>query len=265
MLTQTRRFAMVTAMLWFGFGVGDPAEAGPILPTPAGLSPGDQFRFVFVTDGTTAAFSANISDYNNFVTEQANGAIYNGSIITWVAIASTPTVDAIENVGQTETPVYLPDGVMVTTSTTPEGLWSGTLGQPINEDISAEVIVPRGLEPFDVWTGTLPTGFGSPDQQLGTTISTTPGVSTPAAITGDADFTTGGKWTDFGSSLLFTNKNTTYSLYGISQVLTVPVPEPSALGMLGTGIIAVLAYGWSCHRRDRRRQRPGVHPPDATE
>ncbi len=51
----SRRLALATAMLWIGFGVGGPAEASGIgLSTPAGLSPGDSFRFVFVTDGTTA-------------------------------------------------------------------------------------------------------------------------------------------------------------------------------------------------------------------
>ena len=51
MKDQLRRFAAVTAILWFAFGVGGPAEAGSILTTPMGLSPGEQFRFVFVTEG----------------------------------------------------------------------------------------------------------------------------------------------------------------------------------------------------------------------
>jgi hypothetical protein len=50
MMTQTGRLALATAMLWIGLGVGGRAEAGGIaLNTPAGLSPGDSFRFVFVT------------------------------------------------------------------------------------------------------------------------------------------------------------------------------------------------------------------------
>ena len=68
MNTQARRLAMATAILClFGFGVGGPAEAGTILTTPAGLSPGESFRFVFVTDGLTTATSTNIDDYNSFV------------------------------------------------------------------------------------------------------------------------------------------------------------------------------------------------------
>ena len=56
-------------------------------------------------------------------------------------------------------------------------------------------------------------------------------------------------------------------LYGISKELVVSpsaVPEPSSLWMAGIAISAGLAYGWSRHRRDQRRQRP-VGPPDATE
>jgi hypothetical protein len=48
-------------------------RGGLILQTPAGLNPGDQFRFVFVTDGTTNATSSAISSYDAFVTAQAGG------------------------------------------------------------------------------------------------------------------------------------------------------------------------------------------------
>jgi hypothetical protein len=56
-----RRFAIVAAVLWLGSGLGGQAEAGIILQAPAGLDPGDQFRFVFVTDGSRNATSANIA------------------------------------------------------------------------------------------------------------------------------------------------------------------------------------------------------------
>jgi hypothetical protein len=48
------------------FGVAGRAKAGTVLPTPAGLASGDRFRFVFITDGTTA-ISPSIATYNNFV------------------------------------------------------------------------------------------------------------------------------------------------------------------------------------------------------
>ena len=107
MNTQARRLALVTAIFWFGLGAGGQAGAGAILQTPSGLSPGKHFRFAIVTDGGTTATSSNIADYNSFVNTQAGGATYNSSVVTWFAIASTAGVNAIDNVGQTEDPVYL--------------------------------------------------------------------------------------------------------------------------------------------------------------
>src|SRR4051812_38888348 len=94
------RLAIVAAVLWFGFGSGGRAEAGMMLQTPAGLNPGDQFRFVFVTDGIRDATSTNIADYDSFVNAEAGGATYDGAVVNWLAIGSTDSVDAIAHVGQ---------------------------------------------------------------------------------------------------------------------------------------------------------------------
>ncbi len=244
MFTKTRRFALVTAMLWLAFGVGGRAVADLELSTPGGLSPGDTFRFVFLTDGTTTATSSNISDYNTFVTNdastQAGGGVvtYNGVTLTWSAIASTSTVNAIDNVGQTMTPVYLADGTLVTTSTTLSGLWSGSLVQPINEDLNGK----RSTTEVSVWTGTTASGVVSTDGWLGSDLP----------LLGQSERTSS-KWVD--DQDLTEADDEKLNMYGISQVLTV-VPEPSTLLMAGTGISAGIAYGWFRRRRDQRRQRP---------
>ena len=156
MRRPTVRLAMVAALIWFGSGWLEQARAaGVVLSTPAGLTPGDQFRFVFVTDATTTALSVNITDYDSFVQSQAGGATYDGATVTWLAIGSTSVVDAIDHIGQTNTPVYLVDGTEVTTSTTPSGLWSGTIMNPIDEDISGSIVSS------DVWTGTHSNGDGA--------------------------------------------------------------------------------------------------------
>lgn len=264
MVTQTRRLAMATAMLWFGFGGGGRAEASPALTTPAGLSSGDHFRFVFVTDGSRDATSSNINDYNTFVTEQAGGAIYNGKPITWVAIASTPTVNATDNVGLTQDPVYLADGTKVTTSTTTSGLWSGGLLHAIDEDLTGKQSSLRY-----VWTGTNPTGSTASAQSLGSTSVSYLLTDPPTPVPMSSIFGLSGpphldlSWVLAGS---FDTNNRLNSLYGISADLIVPqtvVPEPSSLWVVGTLTSAGLASGWSRHRRDQRRQRP-VGPPDAT-
>ena len=66
MAPDRHRHAIVAAVLWLGCGLAGGAEAGTILQTPAGLNPGDQFRFVFVTDGIRDATSTNIADYDSF-------------------------------------------------------------------------------------------------------------------------------------------------------------------------------------------------------
>ncbi len=254
MLTKTRRFALATAMLWFVFGAGGRAEAGGLsLSTPGGLTPGESFRFVFVTDGTDGAGSSDINYYNNFVTTQAGGATYNGSVVSWVAIGSTATVNAIDNVGQTPiSGVYLADGTLVTTSTTSSGLWSGSLLNPINESLSGSPI----SYPTFIWTGTNPSGTAASSAvpPLFNIVPTPLGSSFGFTEYGFAGDPTSG-WVAHNANDI--TSGVVYSMYGISQVLTVPgavaVPEPSTLWMAASAICAGVAFRWSRRRRQQRR------------
>ncbi len=251
MKTQTGRLVMAMAMLWIAFGAGVRAEAGGIaLTTPAGLSPGDSFRFVFLTHGGTTATSTNISDYDAFVNAQAGGATYNGSVVTWLAIGSTSSVNAIDHIGQSPiSGVYLADGTLVTPSTTSSGLWSGSLDTAITNDLSG----PIGS--VFTWTGTSSAGVATPfplGNAGGVEIGEPPNTS--------------GLWVDTGEAGN-PSDSSTFQMYGISQVLTVgaapAVPEPSSLVMAGTAILGVSALGWYRKRRDQR-QRP-VAPAYTTE
>jgi len=164
MISLARHLAVATAILWVGLVLGGRAEAGGIsLLTPAGLSPGDSFRFVFVTDGGTNAYSDQISYYNQFVNDQAAGATYNNTVVSWVAIASTASVNAIDNVGQDPIHgVYLADGTLVTSSTTTSGMWSGSLNNPIDRDLSNNSVGNSAA-----WTGTNTDGTGYISQTEG--------------------------------------------------------------------------------------------------
>ena len=51
-------------VLGLNSGINRAVAGGIALSTPAGLSPGDTFRFVFVTDGITCATSSDIANYN---------------------------------------------------------------------------------------------------------------------------------------------------------------------------------------------------------
>ncbi len=246
MLTRTGWLALATAVLCIGLG-GCPAEAGGIvISTPAGLSPGDSFRIVFVTDALNAGTSSSIGDYNSFVStdatsEAAGGLVtYNGVALTWSAIVSTTSTDAIPNVGVSGAPVYLAGGTLVTSSDSSSGLWSGSLSNPINQDLKGTVLNDTG-----VWTGTLTSGTGAPAHQLGNS-------SVEIGSTGSEN----SSWV---AAFPFPTGLEDLAIYGISQVLIVPisVPEPSTLVMAGTVIGAGCAFGWSRRRRTERRQRNG--------
>jgi len=110
MLLHPRLFAIVAAVLWLGSGLGSSAEASIILQTPTGLNPGDQFRFVFVTDSIRDATSTNIADYDSFVNAQAGGATYDGVVVNWLAVGSTDSVDAIDHMVRPTHPCSCPTG-----------------------------------------------------------------------------------------------------------------------------------------------------------
>jgi hypothetical protein len=245
---QLRRFAIVAAVLGLGCGLGGRANAGVVLQTPAGLNPGDHFRFVFVTDGIRDATSTHIADYDSFVNDQAGGATYNGAVVNWLAIGSTDSVDAIDHVGQASTPVYLSDGTLVAATTTFTGLWSRSVLHQINLDLAGHPVDPT----FFVWTGTNPTGtsFGGP-------------LDSARPLTGSTTDTLVA-WVSSGTSPGGDLRN----LYGISSVLTSApaVPEPSTLTMLGTALTLGLAIARARHRRDQQRAgATGVLPTSALD
>ncbi len=146
---------------------------------------------------------------------------------------STANTSAIDNIGQTGAPVYLPGGTEVAASdtTNPGGLWAGSLLHAIDTDLNNVV------QDVLVWTGTEFHGQGLGGNQLGT--------SDPSL--GSSQATNQGWVIDVNPGSNFLD----FPLYGISQVLTVPgsaVPEPSTFGTLAVGVGIALAYG-RCRRR----------------
>jgi hypothetical protein len=241
--TMTRHTTRIPAMVvlsWSALGIG--AKADITITTPAGLSPGDQFRIVFVTDGSTTSTYINIYDcvVNTDVTN-AGGVFYNGQSITnWLAIASTATVNAIDHIGSSaNSPVYDIADNRVASSTTAGsgGLWSGSLLSPIVKDLQGTNITAF------VWTGTQTDGTADPSLPLGST-------NPSGAVTG-VSTKINNEWIDSLSTPTAINQ----FIYGISPILTVPgssgtvVPEPSTAIVAAFGAVAFIAYGWS-----RRRQ-----------
>ena len=160
-------------------------HAGSIT-TPTGLAPGNTFRIVFVTDGTTSTPSTNISTYNNFVAAQANNETYerldNNVECHREHVHSGA---AINNIGTYNVPVYLANGTLVSRSDGygNGGLFTGKSESTINTDLAGGALV--GL----VWTGSnsagnITTGFalGDPDTTVGMTESFKGAAATPTGI-----------------------------------------------------------------------------------
>src|SRR5262249_45993777 len=194
---------------------GAPARADFML-IPAGLKPGDQFRAMFASSATRDAKSADIADYDQFITNLAAAAgldTYFGDPVTWQALGSTATVDAVDRLPKFvgSTPLYRLDGGLVAPSTT--SLWiAGPTGLPITvtelgADIGSAV----------VWTGSLQDGTAF--EPLGAGAFVTFGITTFS----------GGGWVADNVDLGFQE----HHLYGYSSVLTIPeqvaTPAPSGL------------------------------------
>ena len=205
---------------------------GQIVTVPAGLTLGEQYRLVFVTDGTTTATSTNIATYNTFVTNEANTTPALVALeTTWTAIGSTSSTTAISNTGTfgfgPSVPIFGLNGTEVAATYTQ--LWSGTLGSDISISQGGNYLGGSA-----VWTGTTPYGerYDSGMAALG-------GGSGQTGY-GGAGYVTS-QWS-LWSTAVHANSN---HLYALSGVLTV-APEPGSAVLLGLGVGALL--GWRRRR-----------------
>ena len=207
------------------------ASASPIIVTPTGLVPGGHFRVAFVTSGTTNATSSNLSTYDSFVTTDANGATYNGAVITWQAIMSNSTTNARDHIGLTSSstiPIYLVWGEKVSDG----NLWSGSLLHSINQTITGGEILSTA------WTDTESDGtYSSYIENEYHTV----GLSSQR-------FT----WSVGAQSSIY---GTDHHLYGISEILSSSsvVPEPSTVMLAGLGGLAAWAYSYMRKRNSCRQ------------
>ncbi len=197
-----------------------PLAFADIIIVPPGLNPGNQYRLVFVTSGTRNAISANIEDYNSFVTNQANqNAALMSLGTTWKAIGSTGSVNARDNTGTNPSssmgvPIYNLAGINVAASNI--DLWDGGLQAPImfNQTGASQSAVL-------VWTGTKTSGARDIELFFGDTLVITggSGVATDLWVEGQANIQGGD-----------------HPLYAMSGIITA-VPEPSSLLMVGFGTV----------------------------
>ena len=218
------------------------AQAGAYTP-PASLNPGDHYRLIFVTSTSIDATSSDIATYNSFVSTAAalNPALPS---TTWMAIASTATVNAIDNIACTPScasdPIFLVDNTEVAASST--ALWAAdttALLHAINLTESGSTTLPTiNGNPY-AWTGSSKDGTGYTGYTLGTA----------SPIFGGYNGTNQGFIANYNTSSAFSGP-----LYAISSELTVPsVPEPAALSLLASGGLLTFLAG-----RLRRQRRASV-------
>jgi hypothetical protein len=221
------------------------------LTVPSGLLPGDKFHLVFVSSAVTAATNTDIGYYDSFIQSTADAAGIGETIgLNWLAIASTPTVDAIGHIA----PLFA-DGINVSTyNMIGQQQWAGydnfwwTLDPvhiaPRPNDLTIDehgnpfcfgVSCPNGLY---VWTGTFLDGTSSDDQGS-------------HGLGSDTGYSFVGHATDHDYRWIWETEvanNTLLPLYGISQTLTVlpdgsvgvlSVPEPANYAFMLTGLLLI--------------------------
>lgn len=215
------------------FAVAPLASSATPITVPTGLNPGDQYRLAFVTSTTRDGSSANIADYNDFVTTAANSVPELAALgTTWKAIGSTATVDARDNTGtnpaSTGVPIYRLDDIRVANNNA--DLWDSSIQVPISLD-------ELGTYQWQtvVWTGSHWTGIKINQVELGSA-----GPYTGRSNGADTGWIT---YNNLAQTYLF-------HLYGMSAPLTVPVPEPSMLALGLAGLAGLIAFPW-LRRRSR--------------
>ncbi|MEM7200659.1 MAG: hypothetical protein AAF628_10360 [Planctomycetota bacterium] len=211
------KFQIVHSLLAATLGLGmasSLASQGINLP-PSDLSPGEQYRVMFVSDSERDATSTDIADYNAFVAADAHAVSEMVALNTnWRAVASTAAVSARANTmtdptpaGSTGVPIYRPDGVRIADDY--DHLW-GTVTTALHASC---LISPSGLLlDKHMWTGTQSIGIPRASYEMG---------AVGFVVVGDSGHTSSG-WAIGGVSPPSLLKH----IYGMSDVLTVPPPEP---------------------------------------
>ena len=224
-----------------------------LITVPTDLVAGDEYRLIFVTGTQRNATDSAIATYNSHVSNavSTNSPVLHALGTNWTAIVSTSLVNAITNTntdpspfGPTGVPIYLVSGGRVANDY--DDLWDGTILLNIDSDETGAMGVSDR-----VWTGS----------NTGGTASSPLGGAGSAKI-GNSAFSDL-KWVNNTTQ----SKNNSDRFYGISDVLTVPIPEPHSAALLMFGVAFFLALRAIRRSRaandDPQRLRDSIEGPSA--
>jgi hypothetical protein len=213
------------------------AGSAQIVTVPGDLAPGAGYRLIFVTSAVRNGASANVADYNAFVTGVANAVPALAALgTTWKALAETVAVTAFANTGTDPlivggiptnpgVPFYRLDGLRVAN----DNAHFFGMTFPLNDiritelGTQAPITVrqPDGSTQPWVWTG-----ISAPSSKLGT--------GSPVA-----GWAYGGGANSWKGIAISANTNG-HALYAVSGVLNVPSPPVVPL-LPAAGWIALAA------------------------
>ena len=233
-MKKTAFWSMCLAIGFTGIAEAD------LITLPTDLTVGDRYRLAFVTDGTRDATSADIGDYNTFVTRQAalsSGLTALGT--TWTAIGSTSTVAARDNthtntsIDGAGVPIYLLTNTRIADNYA--DLWDYSLATALQVNQYGDTLDCSTEANCWVFTGSNSDGSKSLDgSYLGATGNW--------AEIGIASLTDGQWINDEGSA----RTTRVHRFYAMSDVLEVPnpVPIPAAAWLFGSALLGVVGLGY---------------------
>jgi hypothetical protein len=178
---------------------------------------GDNYHLLYITTDTFAATSTAIADYNAFVQGDANsqtGPFGEMGTVSWTALGSTLTVNAIDNTPITGPVMNAADSMSIATDAA--DMWDFLFDNPRTN---------LAGEQKNIWTGSTGGGVADTADELGATDGTT------------RRHWSG--WTNWIGADAEQNNVDSLEMIGISEQLTV-VPEPATAALFGLGSLALL-------------------------